>query len=219
MNFLRRDSSAPEKAAPEDAPAQETRATVTVGAESRRAQTAGKGRPTPSRRDAEGRRRGPVAPAPRTQREAMRRSKEQRGSKEDRRKAAADRRARMNAGDDTVLPVRDRGPLKAHVRDLVDARRHLMGLFMPVALIMFVLVFIQVPAIQNVATTVALLMMLAMVVEGTLLGRQVTGRIRAKFPQQQVKGLSIGWYAFTRATTFRKLRMPAPRVRPGTAVA
>src|SRR5918998_6645113 len=35
--------------------------------------TAGKGRPTPSRREAEGRRRGPAPPPPRTPREAVRR--------------------------------------------------------------------------------------------------------------------------------------------------
>ena len=229
MNLLRRGSSAPEKAGtakvglgkagPEDAGAQEARDTVTVGGDARRAQTAGKGRPTPSRRDAEGRKRGPVAPAPRTQREAMRRAKEQRGSKEDRRKASGERRARMMAGDDSVLPARDRGPVKAYVRDVVDSRRNLMGLFMPLAVIMFVFVVIQVPAVQNIGTTVALLMLLAMAVEGTLLGRQVLTRVRAKFPQETVKGLSLGWYAFTRATQIRKLRMPAPRVKPGTAIA
>ena len=36
--------------------------------------TVGKGRPTPKRREAEGR-RGPVAPPPKTQREAIKRSK------------------------------------------------------------------------------------------------------------------------------------------------
>ena len=61
-------------------------------------------------------------------------------------------------------------------------------------------------------------MLAAMVVEGTLLGRQISARARAKFPNEEIKGFSMGWYAFTRATQIRMLRMPAPRVSPGTAV-
>ncbi|WP_241841108.1 DUF3043 domain-containing protein [Rhodococcus erythropolis] len=51
----------------------------------------GKGRPTPKRRDAEAKRRGPVAPAPLTAKEARARRKATRGSKEDRKAEAAER--------------------------------------------------------------------------------------------------------------------------------
>ena len=30
---------------------------------------------------------------------------------------------------------RDRGPVKAYIRDVVDSRPHLMGLFMPLAVV------------------------------------------------------------------------------------
>ncbi|MCD2190669.1 DUF3043 domain-containing protein [Actinomycetospora soli] len=214
MNFLRRGTSAPESAVADEAA--EAEDVVAVGA--RRNQTAGKGRPTRSRRDAEGRSRGPVAPAPKTQREAMKRAKALRGDKTERRQAAAERRKRMMAGDDRVLPVRDRGPVRAYVRDLVDSRRHLMGLFMPLAILIFVTVVIPIPNIQNIGSLLCLCMLAAMVVEGTLLGRQISARARAKFPDEEIKGFSMGWYAFTRATQIRKLRMPAPRVSPGTPV-
>ena len=216
VNFLRRGSAPTD--ARDDTDADAPRAALTVGADPRRGQTAGKGRPTPSRRASE-RRRGPAAPPPKTQREAMRRAKEQRGSKDDRRKAAADRRARMAAGDDKVLPGRDRGPVKAFIRDVVDSRRNLMGLFMPLAVLIFITVIVPVPAIQNLGSLICLAMLAAMGVEGFLLGRQVVARVRAKFPNQEVKGFSVGWYAFTRATQIRKLRKPAPRVTAGTAVA
>ena len=39
----------------------------------------------------------------------------------------------MAAGDDRYLLPRDRGPVKAYIRDVVDSRPHLMGLFMPLA--------------------------------------------------------------------------------------
>lgn len=218
VNFLRRGAgatSAPDSPDVEsDAPADQE--VVSVGG--RRNQTTGKGRPTRSRREAEGRRRGPVAPAPKTQREAMKRAKTLRGDKSQRREASAERRKRMMAGDDRVLPVRDRGPVKAFVRDLVDSRRHLMGLFMPLAVLIFVTVVVPVPGLQNLGSLLCLCILAAMVVEGTLLGRQVLSRVRAKFPNEDVKGFSVGWYAFTRATQIRKLRMPAPRVKAGETV-
>ncbi|WP_373696121.1 DUF3043 domain-containing protein [Actinomycetospora aurantiaca] len=217
MNFLRRGSSTPDTADPAVREAAEAEDVVAVGA-GKRTPTAGKGRPTRSRREAEGRQRGPVAPAPKTQREAMKRAKALRGDKSERRQAAAERRKRMMAGDDRVLPVRDRGPVRGYVRDLVDSRRHLMGLFMPLAILIFVTVVVPVPGIQNIGSLLCLCMLAAMVVEGTLLGRQITARVRAKFPDEEIKGFSVGWYAFTRATQIRKLRMPAPRVTAGTPV-
>jgi hypothetical protein len=217
VNFLRRGSgasSAPASPDAADEPAEQE--TVSVGA--RRAQTGGKGRPTRSRREAEGRRRGPVAPAPKTQREAMKRAKTMRGDKTQRREASAERRKRMMAGDDRVLPVRDRGPVKAYVRDLVDSRRHLMGLFMPLAVLIFITVVVPVKGLQNLGSLLCLCILAAMVIEGTLLGRQILSRVRAKFPNEEIKGFPTGWYAFTRATQIRRLRMPAPRVKAGEAV-
>lgn len=218
VNFLRRGSSASSAPASSDGDteAAEEQEVVSVGGQ--RAQNAGKGRPTRSRREAEGRRRGPVAPAPKTQREAMKRAKTLRGDKSQRREAAADRRRRMAAGDDRVLPVRDRGPVKAFVRDLVDSRRHLMGLFMPLAVLIFITVVVPVPGLQSLGSLLCLCILVAMAVEGTLLGRQIVARVRTKFPDEEVKGLSVGWYAFTRATQIRKLRMPAPRVPVGRPV-
>ncbi|MDD7968182.1 DUF3043 domain-containing protein [Actinomycetospora lemnae] len=223
MKFLRRGSATPE---PVDGTSDEAeeREAVVVG-ERNRSQTVGKGRPTPSRRDAEGRRRGPVAPAPKTQREAIKRARALRGTKEDRRKsstdrkqAAAERRKRMMAGDDAVLLPRDRGPARAYARDLVDARRNLMGLFMPLAVVIFVTVIVPVPAVQTAGSLICLVMLVMMALEGVLLGRYVVTKVRARFPKEQIGGLSYGWYAFTRATQLRRLRMPGPRVARGTVI-
>jgi Protein of unknown function (DUF3043) len=218
VNFLRRGSAStsdqPADDASDDATA-DGRETVVVGDRTR---TAGKGRPTPSRRDAQGKRRGPVAPAPKTQREAMKRARALRGTKDDRRQAAADRRKRMMAGDDSVLLPRDRGPARAYARDLIDARRNLMGLFMPLAVVIFVTVIVPVPQVQAIGSLICVVMLVMMALEGVMLGRYVTTRVRAKFPDQEIRGLSYGWYAFTRATQLRRLRMPAPRVARGTKI-
>jgi hypothetical protein len=225
VNFLRRGSSsgsasASDETADDAATGTEAdgRETVVVG-ERTRAQTAGKGRPTPSRRDAQGKRRGPVAPAPKTQREALKRQKALRGTKDDRRKAAADRRARMAAGDDSVLLPRDRGPVRANARDLVDARRNHMGLFMPLAVVIFITVVVPVPQVQTFGSLICLVMLVMMALEGVLLGRYVVTRTRARFPDEQIGALGYGWYAFTRATQLRRLRVPKPRVARGSQVA
>ncbi|GAB3502307.1 DUF3043 domain-containing protein [Amycolatopsis cihanbeyliensis] len=215
MRFLRRNTTTA---------ADEAEDTADESGESHvpRAYTPSKGRATPKRREAEGKRRGPVAPPPRTTREAMKRSREQRKknpvSKEERRAAAKERRERMNAGDDRYLLPRDRGPVKAYVRDLVDSRRHVLGLFMPLAIGVFIALLIPYPVVQQYATLLCTVMLLGMVVEGFLNGRRVARQVRAKFPQETVKGASIGWYAFIRASQIRKLRVPKPRVRPGDAI-
>ena len=181
-----------------------------------RAYTAPKGRETPKRRDAEARRRGPVPPPPTTQREAMRRA---RGNKAERRTAAAERRERMAAGDDRYLLPRDKGPVRAYVRNVVDSRRHLIGLFMPLALLVLVAMVAPIPKLQLWAAPGTMVILVIMILEGIMLGRTVTKRVRAKFPDATDRSISLGWYAFVRASQVRKLRIPKPTVKVGDAVA
>ncbi len=207
MRFLRTGGG---KAATTDEPASTTGPeTVRVG---------GKGRPTPKRRDAAGRRRGPAPPPPRTQREAAKLARANRPDKEQRRAAAAERRERMAAGDDKFLMPRDRGPVKAFVRDVVDSRPHLMGLFMPLAIIVVLSLLVPVREVQSYLSLFSLVALTSMIIEGILLGASTTRRARAKFPNEKIGALGTGWYAFTRATQLRRLRIPKPRVQRGATV-
>ena len=205
MRFLR-GKTGPGATDPEE-PAEEV--VPDAGDVTHRARPAGKGRPTPSRREAEGRKRGPAPPPPRTQREALRRM---RGSKEARRNASAARRERMMSGDEKYLLPRDRGPVKAYVRDLVDSRRNISGLFMPLALLVIVVILVPSPAVQQYVSLVSMAMLVTMIVEGVLLGRIVNRRVRERFPDAPGTGVSLGFYAMTRATQLRRLRVPKPRV-------
>lgn len=211
MRFLRRNSAATDDSTARDA-TQEA-----AGTPQSKGYTPAKGRPTPKRRETETRRRGPIS-APRTQREAYRKA---RGNKEDRRKAADDRRERMMSGDDRYLMPRDRGPVKAYARDIIDSRRNLMGLFMPLAIVVLVAFFIP----QEYALLVQQYLMLfctvilaAMIVEAIILGRIVTRRVRAKFPNEKASALTLTWYSFSRASQVRKLRVPRPKTKPGDTV-
>lgn len=200
MRLLKRGSNEPTTAEPEVVPV-----------------SLGKGRPTPKRRDAEARRRGPVPPPPTTQREAYKRSKATGGTKMDRKTASAERRERMMAGDDAYVLPRDRGPARALARDVVDSRRNLIGLFMPLAVVVIVLYFLA-PATSNAVSLGVLAAIIVMVVEGVFLARLVSGRVHERFPDEPAGAVKLGWYSFVRASQVRKLRAPRPRVRPGDAV-
>lgn len=176
--------------------------------------TAPKAKPTPKRSVAQGA-RGPVPPPPTTQREAMKRS---RGDKDARRAAAAERRQRMADGDDRVLLPRDRGPVRAYVRDVVDAKRNLVGLFMPMAILIFVALFLPMPQVQQIATLACTVLLALMLIEGIVNGMSIVKKVRAKFPEASDRGVSLGWYAFVRGSQIRKLRVPKPRVKPGAKI-
>lgn len=141
-----------------------------------------------------------------------------RGSKEERRNAAAERRAHMMAGDEKYLLPRDRGPVKAYVRDLVDSRRHLAGAFMPLALLVVVVILVPSPVVQQYVSLLSMTMLLAIIVEGVLLGRVVNRRVRKRFPTAKESATTLGFYAMTRATQLRRLRVPKPRLGPGDPV-
>ncbi|WP_305091739.1 DUF3043 domain-containing protein [Prescottella sp. R16] len=225
MKLLRRgDSDNPDKNHVEVTESSASSSETTAETAGKTASTPGKGRPTPKRREAEAKRRGPVTPAPLTAKEARARRKATRGSKEERKTAAAerradaaDRRARMLAGEDKYLMPRDKGPVRAYVRDLVDSRRNLVGLFMPLALILIMAMFLN-PIIQSYVTLGMLVMMLFMAIEGYVLGRMINNRVRERFPDTADGGFKLGWYAFVRASQIRKMRAPKPRVGPGDAV-
>lgn len=188
--------------------------------------TAPKGRPTPKR--AAGRGRGPVAPAPMTSAEARARRKALAGPKLSRaerrarsvraRERVAERRQRMLAGDEAYLLERDRGPVRRYVRDLVDARRNALGLFMPSALgLLFVMM--AVPQIQFYISPAMMLLMAVMALDGVVLARKVTKRVDAKFPENLESRWKLGLYGVSRASQLRRMRTPRPQVRRGERIA
>jgi hypothetical protein len=201
--------------------------TVEEAAGSRR-YTEGKGRPTPKRRDAQGKRRGPVTPAPLTRAEARARKKEIKGSNvtltksekreqsETRRAQRSDQREKMMEGDERYLMPRDKGDVRRYARDIVDSRRNFAGMFMPFAILLIVVMFI--PAIAVYATLLMLIFVIFLVIDGVLLGRTLNNRVRERFPSTTDGGFKLGWYGFSRAMQLRFMRAPRPRVKPGDAV-
>lgn len=216
MRFLRRSDESTGTAADSTDGADVAAPTEDVSVP--KGQTAAKGRATPKRRDAQSATRRPATPAPRTRKEASAYAKANKPTKDARRAAAAERRARMDAGDDRYLLPRDRGPVRAYIRDVIDSRPHLVGMFMPLAILVLIAVVLPVPAIQQYLSLFCLLALVVMIAEGVILGITTTRKARLKFPNEVIGGLGTGWYCFTRASQVRKLRVPKPRVQRGATV-
>jgi hypothetical protein len=190
--------------------------------------TAPKGRPTPKRSEAS-RRRGPVAPAPMTAAEARRRRKEVGGPKltREERKAEkvarradmSERREKMMAGEDAYLLPRDKGPVRRYVRDVVDSRRNLLGLFMPAALgLIFIMLAVPSVTVQRLLSPAMLVLVALMVIDGFIVGRKVNRLVDQKFPDNTESGWKLGFYAASRASQLRRMRAPRPQVDRGAKV-
>ena len=191
--------------------------------------TAPKGKPTPKRSEAS-RKRGPVAPAPMTTAEARRRRKEVGGPKltRDERKSErlarradmSERREKMMAGEDAYLLPRDKGPVRRFVRDAVDSRRNVLGLFMPGALgLIFVMLAVPSPQLQQAVSFAMPVLLLIMAIDGFIVGRKANRLVDEKFPDNTESGWKLGLYAASRASQLRRMRAPRPQVNRGDKVA
>ena len=135
-----------------------------------------------------------------------------------RRAAMAERRERMMAGEEGYLLPRDQGPVRRLVRDVVDARRNLLGLFLPSALALMFIMF-GVPQLQLYMSPAMMVLMVLMAIDGLLLGRKVSKLVDEKFPNNTEIRWKLGLYAAGRASQLRRMRAPRPQVKRGSRVA
>lgn len=173
--------------------------------------TQGKGRPTPKRRDAQSRRGGPVAPPPANRREAAKQLRVKQAENRQRiRKGTA-------AGDERAMLPRDAGPLRRLVRDLVDARRNMGWLLLPVAAFAIIANGIKDPAVVQVSFALWTGTLLGVAVDLILLSRLLKARLALSFPAEAKLGKHVR-YGLLRSTTIRRFRMPKPKVVRGQQV-
>lgn len=180
----------------------EPAAVVDAPSDARRA--AGKGRPTPKRREAEPRSRGPVAPPPTTRREAYKRGRAKTANK----RGAVGESARTGA--ERAMPARDRGPIRKLVRDIVDTRRSVASLFLPFAVLFLAGYFIKDSRVQSYLVLVWTLFFVLVIVDSFVLGRRVSKLVKQQFPQEPVTMRSLIFYGVQRSTMIRRWRFPKP---------
>jgi hypothetical protein len=166
----------------------------------------GKGRPTPTRKEAEAARKERVKPTL-NKKEARKRQKEQARAERDTTYKA------MQAGDESHFPARDQGPVRRYVRDMVDGRRLLTEFFLPVMIGILALSLLPIPALVQTITLVWLVAIALVFAELGWLGYRLRKGVAERFPGDTSKGNTM--YGVVRATQLRRLRLPKPAVRPG----
>jgi hypothetical protein len=174
--------------------------------------TTGKGRPTPKRHEAQGRRPGPPPPPPVTRKEAYKRMREQRTVNRGTARTAAAR------GDDSYLQPRDRGPVRKLVRDVVDARRNAGSFFLLVAALVLIGNFVPNAQVRSYTVSIWLVFFLLIIADSIFLGRRIKKTVLERFPNQDHKMKGLVWYGISRATMVRRWRFPKPEVALGAQV-
>ena len=179
-----------------------------------------KGRPTPSRKEAEAARKaqlnGPSDP-----------KAAKRADREARRAQQTEARAALMSGDENRLPARDRGPVKAWVRDKVDARISAGEIFIPVAILVLVMGFVRIQWVQVALLYVWVIMLVAVVLDALYLSFTIRRGLREQFPDADPR-INVGHddrgrlvygpkgailYGILRSRQMRIMRLPKPKLR------
>lgn len=171
------------------------------------ARPAGKGRPTPKRRDAERANRRPLV----VDKKSM--------SADQKAKVRADRakaREAMLSGDERYLPARDRGPERRFLRDAVDVRWNVGEVLLPAMIAVLAVSLLPFEWARGGTFLVAYALMLFGIINCWLLWRRTKKRHTEAFGHEPGKGSA--WYVVLRAFQMRGSRIPRPAVSRGDAL-
>ena len=121
-------------------------------------------------------------------------------------------RAALDTGDERYLPLRDKGPQRRFIRDVVDSRWNLGEFVMIAALVFVVVSFIQNITVQSIVMMAFWVLILAVILDSFILRSLIRRRLTDKFG-----GPNSGdvWYGVSRALQLRRFRLPKPMVKRG----
>ena len=165
-----------------------------------------KGRPTPSRKEAEARNKARNK-VPRTRKEQAEARRMTRGE------SSSKMREAMKTGDERYLPARDQGPVRRFVRDYVDSRFSFIELLLPVMVVVLVLGWSGSAALASFANATLLAVLLVIVVEVIRMRFRLRKELEQRFPGQPHNGTTF--YAVMRGLQMRFMRMPRAQVKIG----
>jgi hypothetical protein len=172
---------------------------------------AGKGKPTPPRKQQEMLRKKPVVGnrSPEAKRAAKRALQAER----------AKAREGLANGDDRYLTIRDRGPQRRLARDVVDSRFTAGELVLPALFLVIIISSIRTDDVVldlyiQLGTLVAMWgLFVTVAFDGYLLGKKALKIAQEKYGDRTEKGLR--WYAAMRSIQMRGMRLPKPQVKRG----
>ena len=165
-----------------------------------------KNRPTPKRRDQQAANKRPLVVTDRKVAKNTDRIK--------RREALAKQRVAMQTGDESGLPLRDKGPERRYIRDYVDARWSVGEVMLPFMLIVLLLSLVPAVAARFAVFLLVYGLLLVAVVDAVVMWRRIKKRLIEKFGLGTVpRGAAT--YAVMRTFQLRPTRMPKPQVKRG----
>ena len=171
------------------------------------AQTAsGKGRPTPTRKQAE-------AAARERARAGVDKKAAQKLQREKRAEANRRMREGMKTGEEKYLPARDQGPVRRYVRNWVDARISVAEFLLPLLLAIMALQASGSARLQSFSSGLWLATLMLLVVDTFWIRFRLQRELRAKFPDEDLRGTTF--YALLRMLQLRFMRLPKPTVKLG----
>jgi len=167
---------------------------------------AGKGKATPSRKEAELATRKTIVSdrTPEAKKAARNKFREERN------------RARlgMAAGEERYLMPRDRGPQKKLARDMVDSRFTVGEMMIPMMIIVLFFSLNDSVLVQGVLVLSMWTLVAAIIVDALMLGRKVAKAVAEKYGADKVER-GLRWYVAVRSTQMRWMRTPKPQVGRG----
>jgi hypothetical protein len=168
---------------------------------------AGKGRPTPKRREQEAAQRRSLIADPKSgAKERRARVREQR---------AKEQQAMLN-GDERHMPAEHRGPVRKYIRDYIDARTSLGEFALPgsIAFVVASLFFNSNPNVGGIIIIGFYALVFSAIGDTMWAMRTMRRRITEKFGAD---ALGRGWrlYSAARLMNLRRLRVPRPVVKRG----
>ncbi|KRF17926.1 hypothetical protein ASG90_06265 [Nocardioides sp. Soil797] len=166
-----------------------------------------KGRPTPSRREAEAAARA-RAKLPNDRKALAKRQRELRMESSQKVRQA------MRTGDEKNLPPRDKGPVRRFIRDYVDSRLGFTELLAPLLIVIVLMGYgLFGDSAVRMANTLWFITLVLVVGDILFLRFRVRSQVRKRFPDEPLKGVTM--YAVMRAVNMRFLRLPKPQVKIG----
>ena len=188
------------------ATAPETAATAPETSSETSERAGGKGRPTPTRKEAQAAAKL-RAKSPRTRKEQMAAQRKARSDSSQKVRSA------MKTGDDRYLPARDRGPVRRFIRDFVDARFSLMELMVPILLVTLALGWSGNAYLVSVGSTMTFGALVLIALDMVILRFRLRRELARRFPDAPTKGTT--YYALMRALQMKFMRMPKSQVKIG----
>lgn len=170
------------------------------------AKEGGKGRPTPSRKEAEAAARARAKAA---------------GDSKAARKMARDKRATqqmriregLKAGDERYLPERDKGPVKKFVRRWVDSRLSFAEILLPILFVLMFLIYSGDRQLVDFGNRLWTTTIFITIIDTLWLNFRLKRAVRAEFGDEAVRGTTV--YALLRVLQPRFMRLPKPQVKIG----